>query len=121
MKITRMNSKHSSANSYPERDMPQCMPWTTNSFLLDKIVLNQLSTVDMGGKLHLITHLEIVVSKLDTIFTLAMHLTWRQTPGTRIILQLAHASQHGCITTNVCSVDSDVVLVGRCFDTFGLS
>ncbi len=51
--------------------MSQCMPCTTNCFLLDKIVLNQFSTVDTNGRLHLTTYFEIVVNKRDN--ALVMH------------------------------------------------
>lgn len=57
------------ANNYLERDMSQCMSCTINSFLLDKLVLNQCSTVSMSGRLLLSIYNEIVVSKRDTILT----------------------------------------------------
>ena len=111
----RMNSLHPLAKNHLERVMLQCMPCTTNSFLLNKVVLNQFSAVDINGMLLLTTYIEIVIRKRHIIL-ITLALTQRQTPTTRISTQLAHAYT----TTNVCSVASDI-LVARYFNTYGLS
>jgi len=75
----------------------------------------------MNGKLLLTTYLETVLSNRDVDLT-ALQPCNHPEADTRVILHLAHASEHGHTAAYVRTVDSDaVVLAVRYFSTFTLS
>ena len=75
----------------------------------------------MNGRLLMTTYLETVLSNRNislTTFEPCNH----PVADTRIILHLAHASEHGHTAAYIHTVDSDVVVLAvRYFSTFGLS
>ena len=84
-------------------------------------ISKQLSAADMKGRLLLTTYLETVLSNRDIDLTTLQPCNHLEA-DTRIILHLAHASEHGHTTAYVRTVDSDVVVLAvRYFNTFGLS
>ena len=84
-------------------------------------ISKQISAADMKGRLLLATYLETVLSNRDIDLTTLQPCNHPKA-DTRIILHLAHASEYGHTTADVCVVDCDfVVLAVRYFNTFGLS